>query len=469
MKKSTFLASVVTILLCFSLIAGSTFALFTSETSVDIEVDAGRVAIKAGLTTPTLYSVEKDPTGTEYDENGKTYSYVEQKDTFANGGTAVLDADGVISLTNVTPGDKIAFQLTGANTSDVKVQYRYKIEVISGYDLMNGFIATVEGVKYPAMASYTSAWNDLAIKENIPAAELALELPVSAGNDYQMLDAKIKLSVEAVQWNADTTDTDAISVKYITKVANKAELETKILSDEYLHIFVDGDITDTVIISESLENKTIDANNHDVRLQFGTGADKRITVENVSVQNLKAPTLAIKSGVSGDITIRNSEFISSESKVLNGGGDSQRLDLLSVTLENCTFDGGKNQVYFYHLANLVIRGCTFKNSSSWAVLINGSQGTFVRGNKVVSDSTFDTCTGILKGGVNGGNGTGSLSGNFTFANNKMNSCVKKEANTNKGDFVFIYMPVIEGALTFSNNTVNDIIVKVEDMGKLGSN
>ena len=43
MKKSVILSSIMLIALCLSLITGATFALFTSESSVNIAVSSGKV------------------------------------------------------------------------------------------------------------------------------------------------------------------------------------------------------------------------------------------------------------------------------------------------------------------------------------------------------------------------------------------------------------------------------------------
>ena len=306
------------------------------------------------------------------------------------------------------------------------------------------------------MASYVSAWEPLAVGADIPEAKLALELPVSAGNEFQDLSATIKLSVEAIQDNADISDTDEIAVQYITSAANATELAAKLASDEYLHIFIDEDIDQKVVVDFDMTGKTIDANGHDVPLQFGTGDTARITLENVVVKNLATSGITVSSGVSGDLTILDSNFVGSGNYTVTGGGDKDRLDMLDMTFENCTFDGSRNPIRFYHLANLTIRKCTFKNTGSWAILINGSNSVFVRGNIVVTDSTFENCTGILKAAVGGGLGTGSLSGNFTFANNKMNNCGLKND-------VYMDIQEIEGLLTFSNNTMNDVVVTPEDM------
>ena len=470
MKKKALVSSILTIVLCLSLIAGSTFALFTSETTVDIEVDAGRVNIEAGLTTPVLYSVQPDAAGTEFDENGKTYKYVEQKDTFANGGTATLDAsNGVISLVNVTPGDKITFKLTGANTSDVAVQYRYKIECIEGYDLMSGFVMTVEEVKYASMAEYTSEWNPLAVKENITenneeGIQLALELPVSAGNEFQELDAKIKISIEAVQNNADVSDIDTTTVKYITTVNDATELAAKLASDEYLHIFVDQNINNKVEITSDLTNKTIDANGNNVNLQFGK-ADAPIVLDNVVVMNLKDTAdnvegITIGSYTSGDLTIIDSvlnsgaSYSASAHGAIAGNSTGTNLD---ITIERCELissAGDKYGLYLTNANNVTIRDTKFTGFGSWAILINGT----VTGNVVVSGCTFTNCAGIYKCSVTGVEDwqTGSLNGNFTLANNKMYNCTMK-------DGTYMQVKNLYGTVTFSNNTHNDVVVTVEDM------
>jgi len=486
MKKRTFLASIVTIALCLSLIAGSTFALFTSSTDVDIAVDAGRVNITAGLTAPVLYSVTPDDGGTEIDENGNPYKYVQQPaDTFANGGRAVLgtinpdgsvNADsGIITLLNVTPGDKIEFDLTGLNDSDVAVQYRYKFECIDGYDLMSGFVVTVNGTKYASMASYASTWEPLAVKANIPAAKLALELPVSAGNEFQELSAQIKVTVEAVQANADVSDTDKVTVKYITTVKDEAELLSKIYADEILHIFVRDDFATPVVLNKNLTNKTIDANGKDVHIKFEGTDTAPILLTNVEVTNLATETINISSNVNGNLAITNSKF-TTDAKLGSAGfnafisGRGTADDNLAVSVENCEFNGQFSAtgdkitdyaVYFMNISNLSIRNCKINNTKSWAVQANGTGGNFV-----ISDSVFNGCTGLLKGAIAGGSGSGSLSGNFTFANNKIVNCEKKPYTANKTP-VYMNLTPIAGTITFSNNTVDDIVVKVEDMGMLG--
>ena len=481
MKKNALLSSILVVALCFSLIAGSTFALFTDEHFVTIDVDAGQVKIEASLTTPELYSVVpaaeagSNPV-TEYDEHGKAYAYVPQEDgKFANGGTATInDTNGVITLENITPGDKIVFGLNATNSSDVAIQYRYRVEVISGFDLMVGCIITVAGEKLPSLAAYSSTWEPLSVGQNINTVQLALELPVSAGNEYQNGSAQIKVYVEAVQDNADVSDTDAVSKKYITTATNAVELAQKLADDENLHVFVNSDIDTVLDIDFDMTDKTIDANGNSVALKFaGTTADP-VTLENVVIKNIvdtpdEVPAITFDNTVVGDVTILNCDLYSGagapngaiageysntslnltveKSRLLSGAGE---LDENGVPLTYANEYG----LYLTGAANVVIRDTEFIGFGAWAIKVNSE----TVGNIVVSGCTFTDCAGILsfhKVGQAGSN-TGSLNGNLTFANNKMYNCTAKN-----GQYMYAYG--VYGTITFSNNTMNDVVVTIDDM------
>lgn len=466
MKKNVLLSSILVIALCMSLIAGSTFALFTDSSFSEVKVNAGDVTMNANLANLNLFSAVADPNGEEFDENGKTYYYayqtpqVENGETinrFSNGGTATITED-LITLTNITPGDKITFELEGKNTSNVAIQYRYRIEVIEGFDLMSGCIFTVEGTKYPAMASYDSKWANLAVDEDVEdndKIELALELPISAGNYFQNLDAKIKLTVEAVQANADMSDTNMISVKYITSVNDITELASKLTSDEYLHIFLNSDLNETLEVSEALSNKTIDADGHNLSIKL-TGALENVVITNVKDTEDETPAIIVTSSTSGDITVTNSTLYSGAKTpygAFAGNGSSTSLD---VTLENCvlTSGGDKYGLYLTNSNNVTVRDCTFDGFGSWAIIVNGTTA----GNITISGCTFENCAGILKTSIKGKDNwqTGSLNGNFTFANNTMVNCTMK-------DGTYMQIKNLAGTITFSNNTLDGVVVTAEDM------
>ena len=182
MNKKTLVSSIVTIVLCLSLIAGTTYALFTSEDNVNIAVNSGKVSVTATVTNLVTYSMgEKTAT------NG----------TFANGGTAVFaPVEGVktLTLTNVTPGDKATFTIELTNASTVDIQYR--------------LIWNITGALSEALEINTSNldWTKWTTSEEATKKiDVSVELP--ADFETQGLeDAAITFTVEAVQGNAIVKD-----------------------------------------------------------------------------------------------------------------------------------------------------------------------------------------------------------------------------------------------------------------------
>ena len=186
MKKKVLLSSILTIALCLSLIAGSTYALFTSQDSVNIAVTAGKVSMEASIANVKLWSVKGDPAGTDaIDENGNTYTYEDQtaNNMFLNTGTAKFDA-GELTIDRITPGDKVEFEITGTNGSDVTILVRYTIKVSSDEGIAKGMILKVGTTEYEGVTSYTSAWEPVTVDGDMTNAKVELGLPVYAGNEY---------------------------------------------------------------------------------------------------------------------------------------------------------------------------------------------------------------------------------------------------------------------------------------------
>ncbi len=197
MKKKALLSSILTIVLCLSLITGSTFALFTSEDKVNIAVNAGTVEMTADLADIRTRSLDT-PDGEWYTDGH-----------FTAGGSASF-TDGKLALDRIVPGDEISFRIVGTNKSNVNVKYRVKIACTDGTALMSGLVLTVNGTEYRSISRYTSAWAGLETGENMPAVAVSVKLPKEAGNAYQGLSAAISITVEAVQGNSDVTGGEEI-------------------------------------------------------------------------------------------------------------------------------------------------------------------------------------------------------------------------------------------------------------------
>ena len=126
MKKKLLLSSILVIALCVSLIAGSTFALFTSEQTINVAVTAGNVDVVAeidetsiqtkSLGLDTAYATYA--TRTDF-ENGGAVSFEENTDGSVNYQSLVIE--------RMTPGDSIKFNIDVTNNSDVDMQYRVRM------------------------------------------------------------------------------------------------------------------------------------------------------------------------------------------------------------------------------------------------------------------------------------------------------------------------------------------------------
>lgn len=249
MKKKVLLSSIATIALCLSLIAGSTFALFTDKTDFNIAVTSGDVEILATTGIKNVYSAkgtDDDIAKDEYlkDENGHGYFHELQNKTdgdrhyFVNGGYAVVEGANLI-IDKITPGDRVDVVVKVENKSNVAMSYRYKI-IAADVNLAYGMVVSVgdntfdpnvqlsdeQLIGYEGLATWTSKWYPVIPTDGksgegmeIPDFVFTIELPVYAGNEYQTERTADKIEsvsytvlVEAVQGNAVTDDESVATI-----------------------------------------------------------------------------------------------------------------------------------------------------------------------------------------------------------------------------------------------------------------
>lgn len=221
-KKKILFTSIVTIAICFCLITGSTYALFTSDSEMNIAVTSGNVKVVSTINAVDLYSVRPvahGETADTVDEFGHEYKFeAQQNGTFANGGTAGLVDGNQLTLARVTPGDKVVLNVNTINYSDVSIKTRFKVNVESGEELAEALVITVKDADgnvldtLQGLDSFTSVWSGIITAGSHPVdATIEIELPVSTGNHYQHNEilernpnyegVSISILVEAVQSN----------------------------------------------------------------------------------------------------------------------------------------------------------------------------------------------------------------------------------------------------------------------------
>ena len=181
----------MSIVLCVSLIAGATFAIFTSESKVNIAVTSGKVDVVATIAEE---SIETKQLGTEFAEGATN--------TFA--GSVALTAKGGIEIKNFVPGDGVKFNINVVNNSNVNIKYRVVVSDAKGSDLADALEITVNGVTYTGVEQ--GDYQELeANKNEIKPIPVEIVLPESAGNEWQDKTVELDVTLEAVQGNMDTT------------------------------------------------------------------------------------------------------------------------------------------------------------------------------------------------------------------------------------------------------------------------
>ncbi len=199
-KKNFIISSLVTIALCASMIVGSTFALFTSESKVNIAVTSGKVEVKATVENFEYKTLTKDWT-----------SVVDNATEFDGlGGSATLVGD-VLTLDKIVPGDAVKFDVNITNNSNVTVKYRTAVRNLSeDATLFDALEVSVNDEDFTSSKISSWAVLDPSVSD-VETISLVIELPETAeGQELMGKIAKILVSVEAIQGNAETSD-DALA------------------------------------------------------------------------------------------------------------------------------------------------------------------------------------------------------------------------------------------------------------------
>ena len=198
MKKKILISSVCVIALCLCLIAGSTFALFTTNTSVNIAVTAGDLDVQATVDATDMKMRSLGDDDGEFNRNA-----------FANGGTASFDDENsVLTISNMTPGDAVRFDIIVSNGDDMIAKYKFNWEsngVEEGEtDMINALTVSVfdeNGDPVGVMDTYQTLGLNDEVRFTV-VVEFVNHSDTDDDNQYKGAKANINFTVEAVQPNA---------------------------------------------------------------------------------------------------------------------------------------------------------------------------------------------------------------------------------------------------------------------------
>lgn len=201
MKRNVVVSAILAIMLCISLITGATFALFTSESKVNIAVTSGKVDVRAYIdeTTLSLYSPKgiNAVTGEITDDTNAATNVA-----FYNGGTATL-SDNTLTLDKISAGDEVTFDIVVTNYSNITAKFKTTYtaegdsELIEELDVYAG--ETQGYVQLNAAAEGGTVVNTLHCYVKLPTTATA-----------QGKTASISFAVNAVQGNADVDMDDSV-------------------------------------------------------------------------------------------------------------------------------------------------------------------------------------------------------------------------------------------------------------------
>lgn len=220
MKKTSkiIVMSLLTVALCVSLVAGATFALFTSQSDINIAVSSGKVSVQAQVTGIKAWHIEWADGAYSYVEDTVGGSAIEGftatfGESFADLGTLEYTAADGLTLTNFLPGDKVevAIEVTNAST----VSTKYQVQLVDAHTeaddpaLISALKVTKNGedMVFGGSRTIASNWSEpIAAGTDIEDITLTIELPEDTDDSFQGKTANIVLSVLATQGNAHTTD-----------------------------------------------------------------------------------------------------------------------------------------------------------------------------------------------------------------------------------------------------------------------
>ena len=343
-----------------SLAVGGTYALFTSESKVNVAITSGKVEVVAYAENLDLYS----PTSIGLDGVIVDATDAATTDTFKNGGTATIDGN-TLTLDRLTPGDKATFDLVVENNSNVAIQYRVKLACEGSLFLFAALDFTVGGEDFSRVRSYISAWSSLAAEEDPATVAVEIALPMDSGNEYQTLSTSIVYTVEAVQGNAATTNE---STKDYVSIATTTE--------ELSEAFAASEAGGTVVLPSGsivlpaavvAEGVTIQGNGAENTTLVTSSTGYTVSNDNVTISDVTIDgTAASGQGYGGGAIVLKGDGSTISNAVISGGGRSTYGASVYIGLsagetayvENTTISGGFRGIFLgSQSGSVVVDGC----------------------------------------------------------------------------------------------------------------
>ena len=404
-KRSVIITAILAIIMCASLAAGATFALFTSSSSVNIAVTSGNVEV-----TASVVDIQK--------------SYVDEHGETVNGklfsGDATFDEGArTVTLSHVLPKDTVKFKVKVVNGSNVAIKYRMVMSLVEDNGLFSSLDITLNGKKFYGYTSGTK-YTLLDAEKQIDDISVVISLPKEATCNGSA--CKLTYKVEAVQGNASVEDFPEVPENTLAvNTTEDVRVLEKAISGENAVLDKDVVITkapDTVASSLSIKEPTTLKLNAMIK----TPKDMGNNAKNFTALTVEADTTinaddngGIDTGTNGGygINVRNGAKLTINGGNYYGGGTAVQVQKGELTINGGIFavEPYDDPRYGYNFllncidsaykdgANIIVKGGIFVNFNPADNGAEGEHTNFVAdGYTVVSredDDSGDTLYIVL--------------------------------------------------------------------------
>lgn len=383
-KRSVIITAILAIIMCASLAAGATFALFTSSSSVNIAVTSGNVEV-----TASVVDIQK--------------SYVDEHGETVNGklfsGDATFDEGArTVTLSHVLPKDTVKFKVRVVNGSNVAIKYRMVMSVVEDNGLFSSLDITLNGKKFYGYTSGTK-YALLEAEKQIDDISVVISLPKEATCNGSA--CKLTYKVEAVQGNASVEDFPEVPENTLAvNTTEDVRVLEKAISGENAVLDKDVVITkapDTVASRLSIKEPTT----LNLNAMIKTPKDMGNNDYNFTALIVDADTTinaddngGIKTGENGGygINVRNGAKLTINGGNYYGGGTAVQVQKGELTINGGIFavEPYDNPNYGYNFlincidsaykngtAKIIVKGGIFKNFNPADNTAEGEHTNFV--------------------------------------------------------------------------------------------
>ena len=398
-KKSALLLSFTSLLLCFAMLVGSTFAWFTDTATTGVnKIQAGNLDVQLFYAN-TATGSEEGVIWTEV--TAETNLKFLQKDASGNVGQKDFywEPGGFYSL----PALKIV------NNGNLKLKYKILINGIKGEAKLNEVIdwtMKLDGIDFVLGSEHTLDAKP-AEGESADILTISGHMQETAGNTYQNATIEgITITVTATQ---ATGEFDSYDDQY-DKFADYPEVQPVTTADKLQEALASEDIDGkTIKLYDDIETEGLQLTGKNVAFDLN---GKSLNTEKVEVNNSTVVfgdssengggTLAtddsygVINAVGSKVTIQNGRFVSNYNKA----GSSGYANVIQVRNSELTINGGyfenTNDVGSY---NYLIKAPSYNRNEKTTITINGGEFVSHRNYGYIVTSDSDANVEVV---INGG-------------------------------------------------------------------